>query len=78
MNGLELHMGQGRFHDRVGRFMQILLEIREARIQMSWRWRHEGRTARPRASDPVLGATEFAGLLLCAAPIGEQDAVRFA
>src|ERR1700730_3715266 len=75
VNGFKLHMGEGRFYNWVGRFVQVLLEIRETGIQMSWRCRHKSRIARPRASDPILGATEFAGLLLCAAPISEQDAV---
>src|ERR1700722_11533611 len=78
MDGFELHMRQGCFDDRIDRLMQVLLEIAEACIQMRRRWWHERCVSGTRAPDPVLGATEFAGLLLCAPPIGKQEAVHFA
>ena len=78
MKGFELHLGKGRFDHRIHRLMQVLLEIGKTRLQMrGWRC-HERCVSGTRAPDPLLGVTEFAGLLLCAPPIGKQEAMHSA
>src|SRR5438105_1640198 len=75
--GFELQMRESSFYNGVGRLVQVMLEIRKTRIQITRRWRHEGRVARPRASNPVLRAAELTGLLLRITSIDEQNGVHF-
>jgi hypothetical protein len=42
-----------------------------------WWWRDKCCVARPRASDPVLGFTEFTWTLLTAASLGQENLVNF-
>jgi hypothetical protein len=74
MNGFELHVSKGRFHNRIGGLMEVPLEICEAGIQLCWWGRYEGCVSRSSATNPVLGAAEFSGLLLSTTSLREEGA----
>jgi hypothetical protein len=78
MDRLELHVRQGRAQEHrhaVALRVKELLELRHALgNRRVWR-RHESGVSRSRATNPVLGAAEFARILPASAAAGEEDSV---
>jgi len=58
--------------------MDEALQVRQQIGHLLGWWRHEGGVARSRATDPVLRAAQFAGLLASAARTVEQQPMRLA
>src|SRR5436190_14274429 len=80
MNGLKLCMCQGSFNEHgnlepVG--VQKRFEVAEAFNQMINRRGHEHRIAWPGASNPVLGAAKFAGLLIAPPAFPQKNTMHF-
>ena len=81
MDGLELYVRQSRsnqYRQSVFFGMEEALERTHAIRQSRVRRRNERRIARPRASNPVLGAAKLPGHLVASPPLRQQHAVNLA